>query len=141
MLKKTITYTDYDGNTRTEDHYFNLSKSEIIEMEFEADGGLEALVNRMIQEQDRAQLIKMFKKLILKSYGIKDLDGRRFVKSPEISESFSQTGAYEELFMELTLDENMATEFVNGIIPADMQETASQIGNKAAEKMGIIAAE
>lgn len=137
MLKKTITYTDYDGNSRTEDHYFNLSKSEILEMEFEADGGLEALVNRMVQEQDRAKLIKMFKQLILKSYGIKDLDGRRFVKSPEISESFSQTGAYEELFMELTLDEVKASEFVNGIIPADMQEAASKIDKQLPDKLRV----
>lgn len=124
MLKKEITYTDYNGTQRTENFYFNLSKAEIMEMEMGTNGGYTELVQKIIEAQDTAALIKIFKDLILKSYGEKTLDGKRFIKSEEISAGFAQTEAYSELFMELATDDKAAAEFVNGIIPADVAAEA-----------------
>lgn len=121
MLKKTITYTDYDGNERTEDFYFNLSKVELTEMEVSTAGGMEKFIKKIIAEKDRQKILAMFKDLILKSYGEKTLDGKRFVKSPELSTAFSQTEAYVELFTELSTDADAASAFVNGIIPNDVK--------------------
>lgn len=117
MIKKTITYTDYDGNERTEDFYFNLTKAEVMEMEMMTDGGLEKTINKIIQTTDTKRIIELFKSIILKSYGEKSLDGRRFIKNDEIREAFSQTEAYSQLFMELATDAKAASEFVNGVIP------------------------
>lgn len=118
MLKKTIKFTDYDGNERTEDFYFNLSKAEITEMELTQTGGLVRLIEKIVAEQDSKRIIEIFKDLILRSYGEKSPDGRRFIKNKEIQEAFSQTEAYSELFMELATDADAAADFVNGIIPA-----------------------
>lgn len=117
MLKKTMSYTDYDGNERTEDFYFNLSKAEIAEMELSTNGGLEAMINRIIQERDNAKIVATFKDLILKAYGKKSEDGREFIKSPELSKEFSQTEAYSDLFIELATNADSAAAFVNGIVP------------------------
>lgn len=117
MLKKTITYTDYDGVERTEDFFFNLSKAEIAEMELSSAGGMEKLIQQIAMTQDRKRLIDLFKTIILKSYGEKSLDGRRFIKSEELSQAFSQTEAYSELFMQLATNTEMASEFINGIMP------------------------
>ena len=117
MFKKTITYTDYNGNERTEDFYFNLTKAEIAEMELSVNGGLTEYINRITNAQDTKQLVTLFKDLILKSYGVKSLDGKRFMKNDELREEFSQTEAYSELFMELASDADAATKFVNGIVP------------------------
>lgn len=118
MLKKTITYTDYDGNERTEDFYFNLTKAEIMEMEVSQDGGLAKTLQKIVDEKDNKKIISIFKDLILKAYGEKSIDGKRFVKNDELKAAFSQTEAYSELFMELAMDDKAATAFVNGIIPA-----------------------
>ncbi len=117
MLKKTMTYVDYDGNERTEDFYFNLTKAEIIEMNLSASGGLDKLITKIVAEQDGAKIVEIFKKIILGAYGEKSLDGKRFIKSPELSESFSQTEAYSDLFMELATDAEKAAEFINDIVP------------------------
>lgn len=117
MIKKTITYTDYDGNNRTEDFYFNLTKAEVMEMEMSTDGGLEKMINKIIQTTDTKKIIEIFKSIILKSYGEKSPDGRRFIKNDELREAFSQTEAYSQLFMELATDAKAATDFVNGVIP------------------------
>ena len=117
MLKKTMTYVDYDGNQRTEDFYFNLTKAEIMEMDLSASGGLDKLITKIVAEQDGAKIIEIFKKIILGAYGEKSLDGKRFVKSPELSEAFSQTEAYSDLFMELATDAEKAAAFINGIVP------------------------
>jgi len=117
MLKKNITYTDYDGNERTEDLYFNLSRAEVIEMEVSHTGGLVNTINKIIAEQDSKRLIEIFKDLIIKAYGEKSLDGRRFVKSQEVKDAFVQTEAYSELFMELATNAGSAVAFVNGITP------------------------
>ena len=117
MLKKTMTYTDYDGNQRTEDFYFNLSKAEVAEMQMSAAGGLDKMINRIISEQDGKRIIELFKDLVLRSYGKKSDDGKRFIKSKELAEEFSQTEAYSDLFMELATDSEAAAAFVNGIVP------------------------
>jgi len=120
MHKRTITYTDYNGLERTEDFYFNLTKAEVLEMQMSVHGGLSAMLKQIIDAQDTPTLIKLFKDLILKAYGEKSLDGKRFIKSEEISTAFSQTEAYSILYMELATDAESAQKFVNGIIPADM---------------------
>ena len=117
MLKKTITYTDYNGITRTEDFYFNLTKAEIMEMQLSTNGGLDVMIKKIIDSQDAPSIIKIFKELILKAYGEKSDDGKRFIKSKEISEGFAQTEAYSQLFMELATDTDAASKFVNGIVP------------------------
>ena len=116
MLKKTITYTDYNGITRTEDFYFNLTKAEIMEMQLSTNGGLDVMIKKIIDSQDAPSIIKIFKELILKAYGEKSDDGKRFVKSKEISEGFAQTEAYSQLFMELATDTDAASKFINGIV-------------------------
>ena len=118
MLKKTITYVDYNGTERKEDFYFNLSKAEIMEMEMGTTGGMVEMINKIVAAQDAPAIIDMFKKMILKAYGEKSADGERFIKSKELSEAFSQTEAYSQLFMELATDADAASKFVNGIVPA-----------------------
>lgn len=127
MLKKTITYTDYNGIERTEDFYFNLSKAEIAEMELEVPGGMTAMIDRITKTKDAPSLIKIFKELILRSYGEKSDDGRRFVKSKELSEKFEQTEAYSELFMELATNADSASEFIKGITPKIPESTPKAI--------------
>ena len=135
MLKKTITYTDYDGNERTEDFYFNLTKAEVMEMEMSTSGGMAEMIQRIIAAQDSPAIIKIFKELVLKAYGQKSPDGKRFIKSDEISTAFAQTEAYSNLFMELATDADAAAKFVNGIIPADVaQQAASQTAMPSTNK-------
>lgn len=129
MLKKSIKYTDYNGVERTEDFWFNLSKAEIMEMELSTTGGLAELIQKIVKEQDAPAIIKIFKDLVLKAYGEKSPDGKRFIKSDELSLAFSQTEAYSNLFMELATDADAAAEFVNGIIPADAAEAAKNQNN------------
>lgn len=117
MLKKTIKYVDFDGNEREEDFYFNLTKAECMEMELSTTGGMERFINKIIAEKDNKKIVEMFKDIILRSYGEKSLDGKRFMKSPEISAGFAATEAYSELFMELSSDSEAAARFVNAIIP------------------------
>ena len=118
MLKETITFVDYNGVERTEDFYFNLTNAEVTEMEMSTSGGLAEMINRVVAAQDAPAIIKIFKDLILKAYGIKSPDGNRFIKSDEISTEFSQTEAYSQLFMKLATDADAASRFVNGIVPA-----------------------
>lgn len=130
MLKKTIKYTDYNGVEKTRDFYFNLSKAEIAEMELETPGGLSAYLKRITEAQDTPSLVKIFKELILKSYGVKSDDGERFIKNAQIRDEFAQTDAYSELFMELASNAEIASEFVNGIIPANFVNKVKEIENK-----------
>ena len=118
MLKKTITYNDYNEVTHTETYFFNLSKAECMEMEMSTSGGLTEMINKIIETQDVPAIIKIFKDLILKSYGVKSPDGKRFIKSEELSTAFAQTEAYSVLFMELATNAEEAAAFVNGIMPS-----------------------
>lgn len=122
MFTKTIKYTDYNGVEREEKFSFNLTKAEIMEMELGTVGGLAETINRIVAAQDAPELIKLFKDLILRAYGEKSADGKRFIKNDELKEAFSQTEAYSILFMELSQDADKASEFVNGIIPADLSK-------------------
>lgn len=128
MLKQTRTYTDYNGVQRTEDFYFNLSKAEIMEMELSTTGGMQQMVNKIIAAQDTPELVKIFKELLLKSYGEKSADGKRFIKSRELSDAFEQTEAYSDLFMELATDSDKASAFINGITP---KEISKEVGTDA----------
>lgn len=116
MLKKTITYTDYNGMERTEDFYFNLSKAELTEIEMTTEGGFTELVNRIVASVDIPEIFKLFKEIVLKSYGVKDADGKRFIKSEQIRNDFLYTEAFSVLLMELCTDAEAASNFVNGVI-------------------------
>ena len=117
MVKKTITYTDYNGNERTEDFYFNLTKTEVVDMELSIDGGLSNQIQTIVDGGDMASIVKIFKDIVLKSYGIKSEDGKRFIKTQSTLEEFTQTEAYSIIFMGLATDTQAATDFVNGIVP------------------------
>jgi hypothetical protein len=117
MLKKTIKYVDYDGVEREEDFLFNLSKAEVTEMELGVVGGMSQMLQKIVAEKDGKRIIEHFKAIILKSYGEKSPDGKRFVKSKELSDAFVQTEAYSELFMELATNADAAAAFVKGILP------------------------
>lgn len=115
MLEKTIKYTDYNGEEREEKFYFNLNKAEITEMELSTEGGLTEMIKKVVAEKNVPEIMKIFKNLILASYGEKSADGKRFIKNKELTEAFSQTEAFSDLFMELATNADAASEFVNGI--------------------------
>ena len=125
MVVKKIKYTDFNGLEREEEFMFNLTEAEITEMELTTDGGLSDSIKKIIAAQDTPEIIKVFKMLLLKSYGEKSADGRRFVKSDKLSEEFAQTNAYSQLFMKLATDDKAAVAFINGIMPDSMQEKAA----------------
>jgi hypothetical protein len=126
MLKKTITYIDYNGVERTEDFFFNLTKAELIEIEMGTTGGLVEMVNRIVAAQDAPAIIKVFKDLVLKAYGQKSPDGRAFIKTDELRKEFESTEAYSELFVELSTNAEAAADFVNGIMPSDSKVSGTE---------------
>lgn len=121
MLKKTIKYEDYNGVEREDDLYFNLTEAELMEMEMGTVGGLAETIEKITKAQDAPAIINMFKSIILKAYGEKSADGKRFIKVNDagvpLSIAFSQTEAYSQLFMELATNADEAAKFVNGIVP------------------------
>ncbi|MDD3288115.1 MAG: hypothetical protein PHX43_03820 [Alphaproteobacteria bacterium] len=125
MLKKTITYTDYEGVERKEDFYFNLTKAEVTEMELSTEGSFSKYLEKIIAAKNQKEVIEVFKMLILKAYGEKSADGRRFIKNQQLREEFSQTEAYSEFFMELATDTASAEAFVKGILPVMPANTPS----------------
>lgn len=127
MIKKTIAYTDYNGIARKEDFYFNLTKAEVMELEMSTKGGLAEMIQRIVAAQDQPAIIKIFKDLIIKAYGVKSPDGKKFIKNQEVVDDFVQTEAFSELFMELATDADAAAKFVNGIVPANLAEQAKQM--------------
>ena len=127
MIKKTIAYTDYNGVERKEDFYFNLTKAEVMELEMSTKGGLAEMIQRIVAAQDQPAIIKIFKELIIKAYGVKSPDGKKFIKNQEVVDDFVQTEAFSELFMELATDADAAAKFVNGIVPANLAEQAKQM--------------
>ena len=124
MLKKLIKYTDYDGRERSENFYFYLNKAELMEMELGVDGGMQQMIQLIIDKQDIPKIMDAFKKIILRAYGEKSPDGRRFIKSKELSEAFSQTEAYSNLYMELVTDARAAAAFINSIVPEEVAQAA-----------------
>lgn len=123
MLKRAIKYEDYNGDPAEDVHYFNISKPELIEMEVEEAGGLSVMIEACIEAKDHKTLIKLFKKIVLEAYGVKSEDGKRFIKSEELRREFSQTAAYNALFIELATDDEAAATFLKGVLPKDMVDS------------------
>ena len=126
MIKKTITYTNYNDEEVTEDFYFNLTKAECLEMEMVAQGGLAEQLEGIVKSKDKKKIIETFKEVVLKAYGVKSQDGRRFIKTPELAAEFAQTEAYSDLFMELATNADEASKFVNGIMPKIPNQTENK---------------
>jgi len=121
MLKREIKFEDFNGNETSEVFYFNISKPELIELEVKYEQGFAAMLERIVETKDNRELIKRFKEIILLAYGVKSEDGKRFIKSDQLREEFSQTAAYQELFMELASNDNDAITFLTGVLPRDMR--------------------
>ena len=138
MLKKAITFTDFNGNERTEDFYFNLTEAELTRLNFTTEGGLEAVLNQIIATQDVPQLYLYFEKIVQMSYGVKSIDGRMFDKSDEILHKFICSPAYNELIMELISSSDAAAAFVNGVIP-QQREAVSGVLPGQAPIAGVVA--
>ncbi len=132
MFVKDITFTDYDGVERTERAYFNLSQAEIAQYAYSVEGGLYNYVNRLVVRKDIPKLMEMFNEIIKKSYGVKSPDGRKFIKSEELTKDFMETEAYSVLFMELATKPEAVTEFLNGVMPVKLSKEEI---DKAAENI------
>lgn len=117
MVKKTITYEDFNGEKRTEDHLFNLTKSEIVEWESSIEGGMSSWLERVASGKKVPEIIATVKEFILRSYGEKSPDGRRFCKSNERSNAFYETPAYDVMFMEFMEDPNKFVDFIKAVMP------------------------
>lgn len=137
MYKKTIEYTDYNGTKRKEQFYFNLSRAELMKMELSTQAGVEEKLRSMIATKDNAEIVKLFNDLILDSYGIKSEDGTRFIKSKELRDSFEQSEAYSELFMEILSDTDAQAEFINGVVNGvNMPEMKEEDAIQKLQEMG-----
>lgn len=119
MLKKTMTYVDFDGNERTEEFFFNLTEQEIAKLELRTEGGFRAMIDRIVNAKSQVELVDLFENLILAAYGKKSADGRRFEKSDTIREEFASTQAYSDLYMELVTNADKAADFFNAIVPKE----------------------
>lgn len=117
MIKWKIKYTDYNGDPQEEEFYFNLSKAEVMEMDLNANGAYSEYLQRIVDTRDGKKIAEEFKNLILKSYGEKSPDGRRFIKSEDKTQEFMQTEAYSELYIQLATEEGAAEKFITGILP------------------------
>lgn len=138
MFKKKINYTDFDGNNRSETFYFNFTKGELLEMQIGTNGGYDSYLKRIVESQDQAEITKIFKEIVLKAYGIKSDDGKRFIKTDALREEFTQTEAYSELFTELATNTEAAIEFINGIMPpALMAEVNKEDMKKQMQEAGL----
>ena len=122
MYKKTITYTDYNDVEQTEDFYFNLNKAELMRIQLQNNGTLQAKLERLINTRETSEIAQIFQDIIDMSYGVKSDDGKRFIKNQEVLDAFKQTEAYSELYVELTTNTDAAVEFITGIIPAKIAE-------------------
>lgn len=120
MLKKTITYKDYNGVERTEDFFFNLTETELVKWEHSKIGGLSNIVERMVKSENNPEIIRLFESIIIMAYGEKSEDGRSFIKDEKITKAFMCCPAYDILFMELCSDEKAMTDFINGVLPSDL---------------------
>ena len=127
MLKKTVTYEDFNGDSVTEDHFFHLSKAELVELELSHKGGLSEALQRIVDAEDGKAIITEFKNIVLGSYGKRSVDGKRFIKNAQLREEFESSEAYSTIFMELVTDTDAAIEFINGVIPSGMVEEAAKI--------------
>lgn len=136
MLTKTIKYKDFNGQDKVKNFYFNLSKSELAEMDLVEKAGIEQTIKKMINEDDRENIVKLFKKLVLRAYGVKSADGERFEKSDELRAAFEQHPAYDVLFMELISSEKAMSDFINAVVPSEVSEAAAKNKKSIDEIMG-----
>lgn len=118
MIKQTIKYTDYDGTEREEDFYFNMNKLEATKFGFSQEGGIEEYVKRIMSNKDNKKILELFEDFILACYGEKSSDGKRFIKSPELTEEFKQTEAFVELYFKMASDADFASDFIKRVLPA-----------------------
>lgn len=137
MRKETITYTDYNNVTRTEDFFFNLNEAELTALQYGVDGGLKEMLERIVKSNDNKQIMACFHELIAKSYGEKSPDGRRFIKSEALSEAFMQTEAYNELMLRFMTDANYSAEFINDVL-ADVTKRTKERNAKKDENNTIV---
>lgn len=134
MLKHEITYTDFNDVEVTDVFYFNISKPELVDLDVEYKQGFETFLKDIIEARDGQQLVQQFKKIVLLAHGKKSEDGKRFIKSDQLREEFSQSAAYIELYMKLATDHNFAAEFIIGIMPKDMGEEVKKMAEVEAKK-------
>lgn len=130
MIKKTVTYKDYNGLERTESFYFHFNQAEILDMEMSTEGGFAERIQRIIDAKDQPSLMKIIKKFVLDAYGVKSADGKRFIKNDEVKTAFVENPAYSVIFMDLVTDDKLAAEFVNGVVPEDMKDRFAEIAAK-----------
>lgn len=122
MLKKDIKYTDFNGDPQEETHYFNLNKTELFELTAEFQGSLQAYFKHLVDKKDEAGILRELKRLILSTYGVKSEDGKRFIKTDAVREEFSQTAAYDTLFLELLEGEDTFMTFMKSVLPAELRD-------------------
>ena len=133
MLKQTVEYKDYNGATRRDTLYFNLTEFELIEIQTESERGIEVDLKEAIENEDTKGILKFVKILVTNGYGVKSSDGRFFEKSPEILNRFVSSAAYSPFIMDLFTDiQGKMVPFINGIMPQGLIERAEQM-KKASE--------
>lgn len=129
MIKKTVTYTDYNGEQRTETFYFHYTEAEILDMEMSEEGSFADRIQRIIDAKDKTALMKLIKKFVIDAYGVKSEDGKRFMKNDELKTAFLECPAYSDIFMEMVTNDEVAAEFVNGVIPSTMKDRVAKLSN------------
>lgn len=133
MYIKEIKYTDYNGNERTEKHYFNLNETELTKMELSINGGFTAYMDQLLEAQDTSRMMQIVDEIIDRSYGRKSLDGHLFEKSPQILAEFKASEAYNKFFIETAMDQEKVTEFILGVMPDNFQAKMAE-----AAKAGVL---
>ena len=126
MLKKQVSYTDYDGNLKTDTLYFHLNKFEWLELETYTKGGLIENLQHAIETGNAKKTIDILKKIILRAYGEKNAETGVFEKSDELAIRFSKTDAFSELFYELAYNEEASRSFFLGLIPTELRGEAEK---------------
>lgn len=140
MLKKTIKYTNFSGVERERTLYFDLTKAELTMLGLSVDGGLDVVLTNLMEAENIPELIQNFEKILLLSYGEKSEDGERFIKGDDISRKFKESPVYDEIFMELITDEKKAADFINAVMPDDIDEYISKLEarrNKSVENQTL----
>ena len=137
MLKKTVKYTDFNGEPREEDLYFHLKKVDIIRLELAHEGGLKASMERIIKAENGKVIMEEMEGFIKASYGVKSPDGKRHIKSEEIWLEFSQSNAYDVFFMELVMDAELSANFITSVMPPDLMEEAVELAKQQTLEMDV----
>jgi hypothetical protein len=122
MFKETFEFKDYFGVDRKEDHYFQLSEPEVMQLNFSSVGNLKDTVEKITQEQDGGRIISLFEQIIQKAHGERSEDGRLFIKNKEALERFIYSPVYSMMYMKLATDADYAARFLREILPKDMKK-------------------